>query len=242
MKNFSLRIRCSSRILALAAGCLLLGAGPLACSEKKAPDVPKEQSNLLFETLTELEQRKYESALPKLRKYGQIDSTNILIERMASQTVTNMYVIQLRQLLDQGKFAEAETLMKAMLMQHDSLEDRIQLKDFTVRLNEVDQLIANLAPVQDSESLRDHAEQLQERAKNLPGSQAVVDYAKRKLRAADELKKIENDRKTVWPWLDALEAGKNGDKERAELLRIFIAAQFLDGFSEPMVRDLVTGK
>ena len=132
--------------------------------------------------------------------------------------------------------------MKAMLMQHDSLEDRIQLKDFTVRLNEVDQLIANLAPVQDSESLRDHAEQLQERAKNLPGSQAVVDYAKRKLRAADELKKIENDRKTVWPWLDALEAGKNGDKERAELLRIFIAAQFLDGFSEPMVRDMVTGK
>lgn len=241
MKKILSLLKYTSRVLALAAGCFLLGGGPIACSEKKAPDVPEEQSNLLFSTLTELEQGKYETALLKLRKYREIDSTNVLIERMISQTVTNIYVVQLRHLLDQGKFAEAEKLMNSMLAQHDSLEDRVQLRDYTVRLNEVDRLIAKLAPVQDAETLRENAELLLERTRNLPDSGAVVQYARRKIRAADELAKIEKDRKVIWPWLDALEAHRNGDRERAELLRIFIAAQFPDGFGEPIVRDMATG-
>ena len=241
MKKILSLLKYTSHVLALAAGCFLLGAGSTACSEKKAPDVPEEQSNLLFDTLTELEQGKYETALPKLRKYREIDSTNVLIERMISQTVTNTYVVQLRHLLEQGKFAEAEALMKSMLAQHDSLEDRVQMSEFTSRLNEVDQLIAKLAPVQDSETLRDNAERLLERSRNLPAARTVILYARRKIRAADELAKIENDRKVIWPWLDALEARRNGDLERAELLRIFISAQFPDGFGEPIVRDMATG-
>ena len=241
MKKILSLLKYCPRMLALVAGGCLLSAVSLACSEKKAPDVPKEQSNLLFETLTELEQCKYETALLKLRKYREIDSTNVLIERMISQTVTNIYTVQLRQLLDQGKLAEAEALMKSMLAQHDSLEDRVQMLEFTSRLNEVDQLIAKLAPVQDSETLRDNAERLLERSRNLPAARTVILYARRKIRAADELAKIENDRKVIWPWLDALEARRNGDLERAELLRIFISAQFPDGFGEPIVRDMTTG-
>lgn len=233
------------RMLLLVAGTVLLVAGMTACKEEKAPDVPKEQSDLLFETFRDLEQKKYESALPKLKRYREIDSTNILIERMINQTVTNIYVVRLRDLLDQGKFAEAQELMEAMLKQHDPLEDRIQLNEFVVRLNEVDQLLQKLAPVQDAKSLRNNAEKLQRAVKTndsrkviFPGARKIEAYAQRKLQSAEELAKIEKERVQIWPWLDALEAKNSPDKERAELLRIYVAAQYLDGFGEPIVREL----
>ena len=238
------------RMLLLAAGTVLLVAGMTACKEEKAPDVPKEQSDLLFETFRDLEQKKYESALPKLKRYRDIDSTNIMIERMINQTITNIYVVQLRNLLAQGKFAEAESLMDSMLKQHDSLDDRIQLRDDAARLNRIDQLIRKLAPVQDAKSLSNNAENLlrevggEDGRKDskpktvLPEFQKILAYAQRKIRAAEELAKIEKDRIRVWPWLDALDAKNSPDKERAELLRIYVAAQYLDGFGDPVVREL----
>ena len=238
MKRFyDIATRCF-RMPALIAGIFLLIAGAVACSEKKAPDVPKEQSDLLFETFRDLEQKNYESALPKLKRYQEIDRTNVLIDHMINQVTTNVYVVQLRSLLEQGNFAEAEKLMRTMLAEHDELEDRVQLKDFASRLNGVDQLIRKLEPVQNSESLRNNAEHLRREAKSLPGSQKIIAYAERKLKSADELEKIEKDRTNIWPWLDALDAKNSDDKERAELLRIYVAALYLDGFGEPIVREL----
>ena len=167
MKRFyDIATRCF-RMPALIAGIFLLIAGAVACSEKKAPDVPKEQSDLLFETFRDLEQKNYESALPKLKRYQEIDRTNVLIDHMINQVTTNVYVVQLRSLLEQGNFAEAEKLMRTMLAEHDELEDRVQLKDFASRLNGVDQLIRKLEPVQNSESLRNNAEHLRREAEKV---------------------------------------------------------------------------
>ncbi len=240
-------VTAGSRLLALAAGVFLLVAGTVACKEEKVPDVPKEQSDLLFETFRNLEQKKYENARKNLERYREIDSTNTSINSMIDQTITNTYVVQLRSLLDQGKFAEAAALMESMLKQHHSLDDRIQLRDFAIRLNRVDQLIQNLAPVQNAKSLRSNAEKLLRELKGgtqkaeFPGAQKIAAYAQRKLQSAEELAKIEQDRMKVWPWLDALEAKNGTDKERAELLRIYVAAQYLDGFGEPSVRELAPG-
>lgn len=242
MKIHAYLLKYYTRKLALAAGCVLVLLSMAACSEEKAPDVPKEQSDLLFDALNDLEQKKYDSALPKLRKYSEIDSTNILIERMISQTTTNSFVVQLRALLDQGRFAEAEQLMKSMLAQHDSLEDRVQLRDFSAQLNHTDKVIADLAKVQNSKSLRSNALKLKACAESGLGSDFITKYAERKIKAADELEKIEKDRRIIWPWLDACDAKKNGDEERAELLRIYLAAQLPNAFGDPMVREIATGK
>ena len=220
---------------------LVLTIAP-ACSEKQAPPVPQEQSNLLFEIFNDLSLKRYDVVLPKLRRYREVDSTNVMIERMISQTVTNSYFVRLRKLLDKGKFAEAEELMKEMLDKNDSLDDRIQMRDFTVRLNEVNKLIAALAPVQPSAQMRRNAEALLDRAKNLPQPGRILNYAKRKIREANQLEKIEKDRRTARIYLDTLDAIENGENNKAETLTVFLSAQFQDGFSDPMVRDLTTKK
>lgn len=223
----------------LAAGSVLLIAGTVACNEEKAPDVPREQSDLLFDTFRDLEQKKYESALPKLKRYQELDGANTAeINNMINLTTTNIFVVQLKALLEQGKFAEAQALMENMLKQHATLDYRVRLKDFATRLNKIDLMIRKLAPVQNSAFLRKHAESLEREAKNLPGTQKVEAYAKRKKTEADELEKIEQDRFRIWPWLDALEAKNSNDKERAELLRIYVAALYEGGFGEPIVREL----
>lgn len=222
--------------------CWLLAFAFAGCSEKTAPPVPREQADLLMEIYNDLELKRYEEALPKLRRYREINSTNVQIERMISQTITNIYMTQLRDLLDQGKFAEAEALMKDMLDKHDALEDRIQMRDFAARLNEVDKLIAALAPVQSSAEMRRNAAALQDRAKNLPNGQFVMRYARRKLRESTALQKIEQDRKIAWIYLDAVDAAAGDDPARAEMYTVFLAAQLQNGFVDPMVRELATEK
>ena len=123
----------------LAAGSVLLIAGTVACKEEKAPDVPREQSDLLFDTFRDLEQKKYESALPKLKRYQELDGANTAeINNMINLTTTNIFVVQLKALLEQGKFAEAQALMENMLKQHATLDYRVRLKDFATRLNKID--------------------------------------------------------------------------------------------------------
>ena len=238
MRNVCYTLKCFFHAVMLAAGVFLLIAGTVACKKETAPDVPKEQSDLLFDTFRDLEQKKYESALLKLKRYRDIDSTNVMIERMINQTITNIYVVRLKDLLEQKKFAEAQALMESMLREHDALDDRIQYKDFAVQLNNVDQQIQKLGAVQTAKSLRSNAEYLQREAKNLPGNQKIMAYAQQKIQAAEELAKIEKDRIRVWPWLDALDAKNRGEKDRADLLRIYVAAQYLDGFGDPIVREL----
>lgn len=240
MKTFFQTLKYNNISLFAAVGGLLLLLAVTACSEKKAPDVPKVQSDLLFETLNDLERKEYESALPKLKRYSEINSTNDMIDIMINQVIENAYVVQVRDLLDQGKINEADKLMKSMLEQHGSRVDN-SLPNFVDRLKKADQLIEKLAPIQNAATMKYNADELLAHVKTLPHNRAINVYAKRKSREAEELRKIEDDRKIVWPWLDALEAKKNGDQERFELLRIYLAAQ-LDGFRAPMVRDLTPGK
>ena len=155
--------------------------------------------------------------------------------------MTNLYFSRTRAQLDAGDFAGAERTMRESAEKYEPRTERAELEQFVSLLRNADDLISRLGRVMPPAELRSVAEELKRAAKNLPGSVAVIAYADRKLREADELAKLEGDRRFVWLWFDAQDECRAGNLRNAGLLAALISAGRPDGDADPMVRDLLNG-
>lgn len=155
--------------------------------------------------------------------------------------MTNLYFSRARAQLNAGDFAGAERTMRESAEKYEPRTERAELEQFVSLLRNADELISRLGGVMPSAELRSVAEDLKRVAKNLPGSAGVIAYAERKIREADELAKLEADRRFVWLWFDAQDELRTGDVRKAGLLTALISAGRPDGDADPMVRDLMNG-
>ncbi len=223
-------------IFCLAALCGWLGS---ACREEAAPEVPAERTTLMMDILTDMDMGKYTAALPKIRRYQMIDDTNPFLNELEAIAVTNDCISRLRPLLEKRDYAGAEILMKDLLTQYDARTDRMELLRLVEKLKETTALIREISKPMPADMMIKNAEKLQNFAENLPESEFLRVYAKRKMADAAELAKLEKDRMYIWCWMDALEAKELGGQKEADTIAALIAAGDPQGNSCDLVQDLM---
>ncbi len=223
-------------IFCLAALCGWLGT---ACGEEASQEVPTERTTLMMDILTDMDMGKYTAALPKIRRYQVIDDTNPFLNELEALAVTNDCISRLRPLLEKRDYAAAEKLMKDLLTQYDARADRIELLRLVEKLKETDALLREISKPMPAEMMLKNAEKLQNLAEDLPESEFLRVYAKRKTADAAELAKLEKDRMYVWCWMDALDLNEQGGKDDTAAIAALIAAGDPQGNSCDLVQDLM---
>lgn len=234
VKNISEILQCCS----CAALVMLCACG---CEKQKTVSVPREQNELYFEITADSALRKYETVLPKIKRYGIIEKESSFWLELESMTVTNHYVQQIRKKLDAGDHAGAEKLLDELFVKYGTDEARVDIRDFVSALRKTDETISALQNSISSEDLRKNAALLREYAQGLPDHHGIVAFAVRKEADAAELEQLEKYRPLFWLYGDAQEEREQGNGQAADLITALIAADNdpLDGARNAMVKDLM---
>lgn len=233
-RKFAKILQCGA-CAALAVLCL---AG---CEKQKKTVVSHEQSDLFFEITGDSVLRKYETVLPKIKRYGIIEKESSFWLELESMTVTNLYMMQIREKLDAADYDGAEKLVNEMFVKYGTDEARVDIRNFVAALRKTNETISALHNSISSADLRRNAEKLREDVQDLPDNGKLIAFAKKTEADAAELEKLEKSRPLFWLYGDALEEREKGNVQIADLLTALIAADNdpQDGVRNKMVSDLM---
>lgn len=224
------------------AGAILCAAFLSAgCEKPRKVEISREQPELLLEILTDLDQKKYGPALPKIRRYQTLDTINPFLNELEELTISNFYVMKVKNLLDNGRFAEADSAMKDSLSKYDLRTGRVELKQFTGRLRDAGRLIDKLGKPMSAATMKQIATELRGTVRDLPDSRNIIDYADRKCAAADELAKLERDRRGLPLYIETLDALGQHKYGKAGTMTALLSLMLPDGKSDPMLQPLLNG-
>lgn len=229
-------LQCSS----IAALVMLCTCG---CEKQKTVAVPHAQNDLYFEITADSTLGKYESVLPKIKRYGSIEKESSFWRELENLTVTNLYVVRIREKLDAGDYAGAEKLVDEMFVKYGTDDARVDIRKFVSALRKTDETISALNNSISSEEIRRHAIELREYAQDLPDHEKMIAYAAGKEASAAELEKLEKERPLFWLYGEAQEKREQGDSQLADLITALVAADNdpLDGARNAMVKELMNG-
>lgn len=235
----STKIVTTLKLSAFAALAVLCCSG---CEEQKTVEVPREQNDLFFEVTADSKLGKYDTVLPKIKRYKAMDKKSFKFwGDLENLTVTNHYVKQIRKKLDAGDYKGAEELVDEMLKKHGRDVNREDIREFVTALRKTDETISALHKSITSADIRMHCEELLRIAQELPDNGQIIAFAAAKKADAEALEKLEKARPLFWLYGDAQDKRTEGKALEADAITALIAADNdpQNGARDAMVKDLM---
>ncbi len=203
-----------------AAGMVLLCLTASACGDGGQETVlSREQPELLLEILDDMRAKRYETALPKIRKYQAAEELNNFLPELENKICpANMCIAEIRKLLNESRFAEAEAYMHEMQQKYGTLDELVEVAQFVKALADAEKLLNKFDFPMTSAEMRQTAEDFKRLVHTLPGSADMEQWADAKIAEAAELEKLEKERPDTLLYALAEESGDSAIQDSAAAL------------------------
>jgi hypothetical protein len=194
------------------------------CGRNSAPDPPLSRSRLTLELFKNLEKKKHDIALAKIRRLRQIDKNNIFLAYLELNELSNIALISAGKELEKGR---PEKALKILSSAEKEIRGSKRLTEAVKKIlfvKKISELLKKMNRPVDSIQLARAAVAFRTIMKSFPPSQVFAPYVNKKIRIAYQLEKVEN-KEAVKSLISEIKIALNENNNLAETMLAELAVE-----------------
>lgn len=184
-------IRILSSILILLSAALFCGCG------KRAPEPPRVRMTLVLDILDDIAAGKHREALAQIRRYKDLDQTNVFIAELENIERANIHIDETENALQQQNQAGAERAIREAIRVVGPVPELTKAANDLRLLAELEMLAYRIEQPENSAELAANLELFRQKASAFPNNGALADYAQKRQALVRKLK-IREDHLAVY--------------------------------------------
>ncbi len=184
-------IRILSSILILLSAALFCGCG------KRAPEPPRVRMTLVLDILDDIAAGKHREALAQIRRYKDLDQTNVFIAELENIERANIHIDEAENALQQQNQAGAERAIREAIRVVGPVPELTKAANDLRLLAELEMLAYRIEQPENSAELAANLELFRQKASAFPNNGALADYAQKRQALVRKLK-IREDHLAVY--------------------------------------------
>lgn len=184
-------IRILSAVLILLSAALFCGCG------KRAPEPPRVRMTLVLDILDDIAAGKHREALAQIRRYKDLDQTNVFIAELENIERANIHIDEAENALQQQNQAGAERAIREAIRVVGPVPELTKAANDLRLLAELEMLAYRIEQPENSAELAANLELFQQKASAFPNNGALADYAQKRQALVRKLK-IREDHLSVY--------------------------------------------
>ena len=184
-------IRILSAVLILLSAALFCGCG------KRAPEPPRVRMTLVLDILDDIAAGKHCEALAQIRRYKDLDQTNVFIAELENIERANIHIDEAENALQQQNQAGAERAIREALRVVGPVPELTKAANDLRLLAELEMLAYRIEQPENSAELAANLELFRQKASAFPNNGALADYAQKRQALVRKLK-IREDHLAVY--------------------------------------------
>ena len=184
-------IRILSSILILLSAALFCGCG------KRAPEPPRVRMTLVLDILDDTAAGKHREALAQIRRYKDLDQTNVFIAELENIERANIHIDEAENALQQQNQAGAERAIREAIRVVGPVPELTKAANDLRLLAELEMLAYRIEQPENSAELAANLELFRQKASAFPNNGALADYAQKRQALVRKLK-IREDHLAVY--------------------------------------------
>ena len=184
-------IRILSAVLILLSAALFCGCG------KRAPEPPRVRMTLVLDILDDIAAGKHREALAQIRRYKELDQTNVFIAELESIERANIHIGEAENALQQQDQAGAERAIREAIRVVGPVPELTKAANDLRLLAELEMLAYRIEQPENSAELAANLELFRQKASAFPNNGALADYAQKRQALVRKLK-IREDHLAVY--------------------------------------------
>ena len=184
-------IRILSSILILLSAALFCGCG------KRAPEPPRVRMTLVLDILDDIAAGKHREALAQIRRYKDLDQTNVFIAELENIERANIHIDEVENALQQQNQAGAERAIREAIRVVGPVPELTKAANDLRLLAELEMLAYRIEQPENSAELAANLELFRQKASAFPNNGALADYAQKRQALVRKLK-IREDHLAVY--------------------------------------------
>lgn len=184
-------IRILSVVLILLSAALFCGCG------KRAPEPPRVRMTLVLDILDDIAAGKHREALAQIRRYKDLDQTNVFIAELENIERANIHIDEAENALQQQNQAGAERAIREAIRVVGPVPELTKAANDLRLLAELEMLAYRIEQPENSAELAANLELFRQKASAFPNNGALADYAQKRQALVRKLK-IREDHLAVY--------------------------------------------
>lgn len=184
-------IRILSAVLILLSAALFCGCG------KRAPEPPRVRMTLVLDILDDIAAGKHCEALAQIRRYKDLDQTNVFIAELENIERANIHIDEAENALQQQNQAGAERAIREAIRVVGPVPELTKAANDLRLLAELEMLAYRIEQPENSAELAANLELFRQKASAFPNNGALADYAQKRQALVRKLK-IREDHLAVY--------------------------------------------
>lgn len=184
-------IRILSAVLILLSAALFCGCG------KRAPEPPRVRMTLVLDILDVIAAGKHREALAQIRRYKDLDQTNVFIAELENIERANIHIDEAENALQQQNQAGAERAIREAIRVVGPVPELTKSANDLRLLAELEMLAYRIEQPENSAELAANLELFRQKASAFPNNGALADYAQKRQALVRKLK-IREDHLAVY--------------------------------------------
>ena len=164
-------IRILSAVLILLSAALFCGCG------KRAPEPPRVRMTLVLDILDDIAAGKHREALAQIRRYKDLDQTNVFIAELENIERANIHIDEAENALQQQNQAGAERAIREAIRVVGPVPELTKAANDLRLLAELEMLAYRIEQPENSAELAANLELFRQKASAFPNNGALADYA-----------------------------------------------------------------
>ena len=184
-------IRILSAVLILLSTALFCGCG------KRAPEPPRVRMTLVLDLLDDIAAGKHREALAQIRRYKDLDQTNVFIAELENIERANIHIDEAENALQQQNQAGAERAIREAIRVVGPVPELTKAANDLRLLAELEMLAYRIEQPENSAELAANLELFRQKASAFPNNGALADYAQKRQALVRKLK-IREDHLAVY--------------------------------------------
>lgn len=184
-------IRILFSILILLSAALFCGCG------KRAPEPPRVRMTLVLDILDDIAAGKHREALAQIRRYKDLDQTNVFIAELENIERANIHIDEAENALQQQNQAGAERAIREAIRVVGPVPELTKAANDLRLLAELEMLAYRIEQPENSAELAANLELFRQKASAFPNNGALADYAQKRQALVRKLK-IREDHLAVY--------------------------------------------
>ena len=175
-------IRILSAVLILLSAALFCGCG------KRAPEPPRVRMTLVLDILDDIAAGKHREALAQIRRYKDLDQTNVFIAELENIERANIHIDEAENALQQQNQAGAERAIREAIRVVGPVPELTKAANDLRLLAELEMLAYRIEQPENSAELAANLELFRQKASAFPNNGALADYAQKRQALVRKLK------------------------------------------------------
>lgn len=184
-------IRILSAVLILLSAALFCGCG------KRAPEPPRVRMTLVLDILDDIAAGKHREALAQIRRYKDLDQTNVFIAELENIERANIHIDEAENALQQQNQVGAERAIREAIRVVGPVPELTKAANDLRLLAELEMLAYRIKQPENSAELAANLELFRQKASAFPNNGALADYAQKRQALVRKLK-IREDHLAVY--------------------------------------------